>query len=247
MCVYIIYIEFISWTNFIVCILLFTNESIFICVFFFLTIHGSIIRILHRPLSLRWMHFSVHVDNVFVRVFTLRDLLYIENLPLSDSLNNLQPSFLIWTSYLEHARGTSLSTFVYFVSKCLCYILTSEYLHLFIVIQNFCVQVLLQVVYVDGCTGRRWVLWAIGWSSYSDSSCLSTVTCVIHFFKYINHVKNLHKETYSGAKFSYTCHGSHSSVCITICLVRHGDSVTKPNYYYYLGQQIVCKRSNLTC
>ena len=28
-------------------------------------------------------------------------------------------------------------------------------------------------------------------------------------------------------------HGSHFWVCITICTVRHGDSVTKPDYYYY--------------
>ena len=28
-------------------------------------------------------------------------------------------------------------------------------------------------------------------------------------------------------------HGSHFWVCITICRVRHGDSVTKPDYYYY--------------
>ena len=28
-------------------------------------------------------------------------------------------------------------------------------------------------------------------------------------------------------------HGSHFWVCITFCKVRHGDSVTKPDYYYY--------------
>ena len=28
-------------------------------------------------------------------------------------------------------------------------------------------------------------------------------------------------------------HGSHFRVCITFCKVRHGDSVTKPDYYYY--------------
>ena len=29
-------------------------------------------------------------------------------------------------------------------------------------------------------------------------------------------------------------HGSHFWVCITFCRVRHGDSVTKPDYYYLL-------------
>ena len=28
-------------------------------------------------------------------------------------------------------------------------------------------------------------------------------------------------------------HGSHFWVCITFCKVHHGDSVTKPDYYYY--------------
>ena len=31
-------------------------------------------------------------------------------------------------------------------------------------------------------------------------------------------------------------HGSHFWVCITFCKVRHGDSVTKPDYYYYYCQ-----------
>ena len=28
--------------------------------------------------------------------------------------------------------------------------------------------------------------------------------------------------------------GSHFWVCITFCKMRHGDSVTKPDYYYYI-------------
>ena len=44
-------------------------------------------------------------------------------------------------------------------------------------------------------------------------------------------------------------HGSHFWVCITFCKVRHGDSVTKPdyNYYYYYWMHVCihCRGYNL--
>ena len=41
-------------------------------------------------------------------------------------------------------------------------------------------------------------------------------------------------------------HGSHFWVCITICRVRHGDSVTKPDYYYYYIGYTIVKPDNIS-